>query len=134
LGTRADFYVGRGADAEWLGSVGQDGYPDGISDEILNATSEDEFRKAVADQKEDRHDFTSPEDGWPWLWDDSRTTDYAYAWDGKVLASHFGYEWFDPRGPEPEEESGKVVAVFPNMATRKNVTFGRRSGLIVVTR
>jgi hypothetical protein len=29
MGTRADFYVGRGKDAEWLGSVAFDGYPSG---------------------------------------------------------------------------------------------------------
>jgi hypothetical protein len=30
MGTRADFYVGRGPDAEWLGSVAMDGYPSGV--------------------------------------------------------------------------------------------------------
>ena len=27
MGTRADFYVGRGDAAEWIGSIAYDGYP-----------------------------------------------------------------------------------------------------------
>lgn len=30
MGTIADFYVGRGPKAEWIGSIAWDGYPDGI--------------------------------------------------------------------------------------------------------
>jgi hypothetical protein len=30
MGTRADFYIGRGTEAEWLGSVAWDGYPGGV--------------------------------------------------------------------------------------------------------
>lgn len=32
MSTRADFYVGRGAEAEWIGSISWDGYPDGVDD------------------------------------------------------------------------------------------------------
>ena len=35
MGTRADFYVGRGESAEWLGSVAWDGNPRGIDDPVL---------------------------------------------------------------------------------------------------
>lgn len=38
MGTRADFYVGRGKDAEWIGSVAFDGYPDGFErDDLFSA-------------------------------------------------------------------------------------------------
>ena len=40
MGTRADFYVGKGKDSEWLGSIAWDWYPDGIPDNILDAESE----------------------------------------------------------------------------------------------
>ena len=43
--------------------------------------------------------------------------------------------WFDPLGPAPgiqEPDLGKVV--FPDMAARKRVTLGKRSGLIVMER
>lgn len=141
MGTRADFYVGRGAEAEWLGSIAWDGYPDGIElqDEewppgqrLFDATTEDQFRNRVAAFFNGRNDVTLPKDGWPWPWDDSSTTDYAYAFDGgKVWASGFGHSWFDATQSEPEDETPKD-AVFPNMKDRANVTFGPRSGLLVI--
>lgn len=139
MGTRADFYVGRGENAEWLGSVGWDGYPSGVFTrdqpvEIL----EDSWREWVADFLA-REDGTKPEDGWPWPWEDSRTTDYAYAWDdGLLYASSFGTEWFvvdataDEWGESVDEGDGETVAVFPDMTARKAVTYGPRSGLIVI--
>jgi hypothetical protein len=134
MGTRADFYVGRGEDAEWIGSVAWDGYPDGFrKGGILNAATEDAFRAAVTRMLGRRDDATTPDLGWPWPWEDSRTTDYAYAFDsGKVWASCFGHEWFDPTKPEPEEDTPKS-AVFPDMSARKAATLGPRSGLLVLS-
>lgn len=161
MGTRADFYIGRGLDAEWLGSIAMDGYPSCIlpRDErktespftqglmrhlpqpwpvgagLFDSTTETEFRERVARVLQYRNDATTPADGWPWPWDDSRTTDYAYAFDGgRVWASPFGYAWFDPREPEPEEGDDEPVkvAVFPDMSARRAVTFGPRSGLLVM--
>lgn len=146
IGTRADFYVGRGETAEWLGSIAFDGYPEGVGHDkypagkrLLAATTEREYRQAVADFFAERGDqVTRPDQGWPWPWPDSRTTDYAYTFDeGRVLASDFGHAWFDPTAPrtdpelEAEERQGKV-AVFPNMKDRQKVTLGPRSGLIVM--
>ena len=134
MGTRADFYVGRGEEAEWLGSIAWDGYPDGIPDEIKTAANEAVFREAVEKMIQERDDGTHPRDGWPWPWEDSRTTDYAYAfYDGAVYASCFGSAWWEAtaEGPEHEEEDRKA-ATFPNMKERMNVNFGKRSGLIIV--
>jgi hypothetical protein len=146
MGTRADFYIGRGKDAEWLGSIAWDGYPDGLtadSDkcaedlnkvELLAATDGAGFRDALTSFLATRDDATYPNQGWPWPWNDSRTTDYAYAFDGgKVWASSFGGEWFDPLLPEPEDDEGEKVAVFPNMKQRKSLTLGKRSGLTTIT-
>ncbi len=44
MGTRADFYIGRGEKAEWLGSVAWDGYPTGILPELLKSESENDYR------------------------------------------------------------------------------------------
>ena len=132
MGTRADFYIGRGPNAEWLASIAWDGYPEGIRSTLLQATSEDEYRTQLEDFLASRGDVTRPADGWPWPWNDSRTTDYAYAFDGdKVHASRFGSIWFDPLN-EPEGDIEKD-AIFPDMSKCKNVTFGRRSGLIVIS-
>ena len=143
MGTRADFYIGRGANAEWLGSTAWDGYPDGIrphdkkkwpdGESLFDATTENVFRERLAAYFNDRRDVTMPSDGWPWPWNDSGTTDYAYAFDGgKVWASSFGCEWFDPLQEEPEDAK-EDAAVFPDMSARKNVKMsGPGSGLIVV--
>lgn len=134
MGTRADFYVGRGQDAEWLGSIAWDGYPDGLPEEILAITDETAYRAAVALFLKERDDGTVPEMGWPWPWTDSRTTDYAYAIDGeRVWASCFGYEWFDPTQPQPEDDDASKSAAFPDMTEQQNVTMGKRSGIMLIT-
>lgn len=117
MGTRADFYVGKGPDAEWLGSVGWDGY-EWAEDEknpIRKAKTEEEYRAAVATMLSGRDDSTTPDRGWPWPWDTSETTDYAYYFhEGAVKWENFGGEW-------------------PNMSKKKNVALGgNRSGLIII--
>ena len=47
MGTRADFYIGRGAEAEWLGSIAWDGYPGGIDAGIKEATDDAVYRQAI---------------------------------------------------------------------------------------
>lgn len=117
MGTRADFYIGRGQDAEWLGSVAWDGY-EWAEDEdcaLMTAKTPGEFRAAVAAIEAERDDFTTPAEGWPWPWDDSNTTDYAYVFhDGAVEIPRDRVEWL------------------PNMAARKNVQWGSKKGGILV--
>lgn len=146
MGTRADFYVGRGEQAEWLGSIAYDGYPDGVLDLSVSgdskylpvvAYSETGWRVAVAEFLAPRDDATEVDQGWPWPWDDSQTTDYAYAWDNdEVFVSSFGHAWFpiDALPPEDDDEDsalheGAKVATFPNMKDRQNVAWDNRSGL-----
>src|SRR6266446_6472207 len=94
MGTRADFYVGRGKQAEWLGSIAWDGYPKAIALDVLNARSEDEFREAVVHFLTPREDATAPDMGWPWPWEDSGTTDFSYAFArDRVWVSDFGHWW-----------------------------------------
>lgn len=152
MGTRADFYVGRGAQAEWLGSIAFDGHDENFKD-LLAAKSEIEFRQIVEKRlRED--DATLPAQGWPWPWEDSHTTDFAYAWDeGKAWATCFGHGWrtlddierheeayrrweaADDGSDEPECWSdSKASTVFPDMTSRAAVTHGPRSGLIVMIR
>lgn len=143
MGTRADFYVGRGEDAEWLGSIAWDGYPDGVfagASQLFTApVSAAEWRAWVQDLL-GREDGTTPELGWPWPWEDSRTTDYAYALDdGAIWGTSFGYAWFrvDPKVEnfgEPDDDPHVKTAVFPDMTSRKNVTYGKRSGVIIVSK
>lgn len=134
MGTRADFYVGRGVEAEWLGSFAWDGHPQGIDSAVLLAGTESTFREEVSQMLRGREDSTVPSQGWPWPWNDSRTTDFAYALDGDMVwSSLFSSEWFDPLQSMPEDLP-ENVAVFPDMSDRKNVARGfKRSGLIVMS-
>lgn len=132
MGTRADFYVGRGKDAEWLGSIAWDGYPDGIDSDVLYPKTEDEFRAAVLRFFTPRDDVSGPDHGWPWPWDNSQTTDYSYAWDdGEVWVTCFGYGWSRIDDYDPDDESTPPKVEFPDMSQKKNVAMDDRSGLII---
>lgn len=145
MGTRADFYVGRGQNATWLGSIAWDGYPEGITPvgnewpggvSLFDATTEGEFRARLALLFDGRKDVTLPAQGWPWPWKDSRTTDYAYAFhDGKVIAWCFGKPFdIEKRQDANDEDWDPPKDTFPNMEEDSNVSLGGpRSGLIVIT-
>lgn len=133
MGTRADFYVGKGKTAEWLGSIGWDGYPYGVADAVTKAVDEEAFRSAVKAFFETRDDVTLPEHGWPWPWNDSATTDYSYWYaDGKTWGSNFGRAFFACDQAEPEDASDFDAPEMPDMSTAKNVAFDKRSGVIVI--
>src|SRR5690349_19637733 len=150
MGTRADFYVGRGKNAEWLGSVGFDGYPENDAYRpICIQITEKGYRQKVAEELAGRDDATLPDQGWPWPWEDSGTTDVSYAFDGgKVYVTWFGHGWdsfaeYEARrkAEEEAEKKGKPLkerrerkkVEFPNMKDRQNVTYGHRSGALFLT-
>lgn len=116
MGTRADFYLGCGTDAMWLGSVAFDGYEwaEDRHSPLRKAITPQVFRDAVEAILSSREDATRPEQGWPWPWNTSATTDYAYYFHG-------GKTRFDHRND------------WPDMSACKSVTLGPRSGLIVIS-
>jgi len=131
MGTRADFYVGVGVNAEWLGSVAWDGYEwqEQLECPLMQATTEEQFREAVKDIAAKRKDWTSPDQGWPWPWDNSFTSDRTYAFtDGKTKDFYWGKEL-------PKEEDGELIKTveWPDMKGRKNVAYGNRSGRMIFT-
>ncbi len=132
MGTRADFYVGSGLDAEWVGSIAWDGHPESIDKDILCANTIDQYRAAIHKFLANRDDATTPNQGWPWPWDDSTITDYAYCFvENQVRAWVFGCGPFDPVVGEDVQISDQK-GLFPNMAERKNIALGLRSGLTIV--
>jgi hypothetical protein len=137
MGTRADFYLGKGLNSEWLGSIAWDGFPNNISRSLLKSNTLKKYEERLKKFFDNRDDVTLPKDGWPWPWNDSLTTDYSYAfYDDKVWCSCFGYFWFDPLGEYPDEDNypdlwKNKTCIFPNMNGQKNVTRGKRSGLIL---
>jgi hypothetical protein len=151
MGTRADFYVGKGAQAEWLGSKAFDGGLWGIPDMVLNSNTEEEYRTAIAEFFKGRKDVTHPEEGWPWPWEDSQTSDYAYTfapWDEGIetgcvwVAIGMPNRWLKVTEDEPEwddwdyeqQMSRLELCVHPNMKERMNVQWGEKSGLLIVRR
>lgn len=136
MGTRADFYVGNGSSARWKASIALDGYPEGIDGLLLGATSEEAYLTALRTFLADRRGVSGPDHGWPWPWDDSRLTDYAYCFVGDhVEAYAFGHGPFDPQGKEPEaKENEGEKAIFPDMKHVQNIAWDDRSGLIVIAR
>lgn len=117
MGTRADFYVGRGLEAVWIGSLEWDGYPDGIPESILNAGSESSFKTEVERYLSHRGDGILAEKGWPWSWSNSLNTPYTYAFDGdRVWASFYGSSWWSPPKKEPDHRTLKPKsALLPDM-------------------
>jgi hypothetical protein len=99
---RADFYVGRGESAEWLGSLRGTATPESFAERdhvgwwrpgLLDLLDEGAWVLAVR-QLLKRADAVRPVDGWPWAWPDSRLTDFAYSFhDGAVRITRFGQWW-----------------------------------------
>jgi len=134
MGTRADFYVGRGKDAEWIGSIAWDGYPDGIDDAVLSANSEAAYREAVEKFFSERDDVSRPADGWPWPWENSNTTDYAYAfYGGMVYGTCFGHGWWKATEESNADENKIPDSDWPDMTDKKRMAKGKRSGMILVS-
>lgn len=133
--TRADLYVGTGVEAEWLGSFAFDGYPTGRVIELTDCTNEETWREKVQVMLAKHTDSTFPHEGWPWPWNNGHLTDYSYTFaEGKVLYSRFGCPWRPIGEPLPEERDDDDVKVpFPDMTARKNVTYGKRSGIMLIT-
>jgi len=156
MGTRADFYLGRDpATMKWLGSTAFDGHPyHKRMKPICFLKSQTEYVAFVQGQEE-FGDFTKPEQGWPWPWNNSKLTDFPYTFDdGQVwVANEMAYEplvpefwipgvlaaeqdWPDENGPRDWSPRGNsyMEARFPDMTKIKKVAFGDRSGMIRMRR
>lgn len=118
MGSKADFYVGRGIQAEWLGSVGWDGVPAALPVSLLASQSEKDFRSEVSSMLIARADGIVTDSGWPWTWDTSHGTTYTYAFDqNRVWCSCYGSSWWKAAQPEPDHTTlARKAAKFPDMA------------------
>lgn len=116
MGTRADFYIGTGLEAEWLGSVAWDGdeWLENETVALRQAKTEMEFREEVKQILISREDATRPEMGWPWPWTTSETTDCVYWWDD----GWHGGEW-------------GADQTWPDQTAIQKTALNERSGLIV---
>lgn len=132
--TRADFYIAEDESCEitWLGSIGMDGYPEGIQKDTkvdLGATmNANMWRKVVADIFGVHPERTLPDMGWPWPWPNSSVTDYAYVWkNDQVYASCFGtrwsqfYIWVDDLYSDERDDLKPHTQLFPDMTSIQKV-------------
>ncbi|TBD84830.1 hypothetical protein [Rhizobium ruizarguesonis] len=93
MGTKADYYIGRGKRAEYLGSCGMNGRPEWQPESLLTAKDENAFRTAFEAIDSDCNTWPASR-GWPWSHHDSWDTDFSYAFDdGVVYVSFFGSDW-----------------------------------------
>ena len=95
---KADFYIGIGKNAKWIGSVIKYGHPTCGFDRILLLKNEIEYEETlIILLHKDNFGVIPEEDGWPHLWQDSQMTDYSYhLFNGKVWCSMMGGQLFDP--------------------------------------
>lgn len=129
MGTYADFYVGRGPKARWVGSIDSDGQPENMPKEIRRASTARAFRAAVRFRlrKMNRSPLggavVAGEGEWPHSWTNSAKSDFAYAFDrGLVYVSNFGGPWIpiaDLRRRPRKEDDSAVAVVFPEMTPGK---------------
>jgi hypothetical protein len=118
MGSKADFYVGRGYEAVWLGSIAWDGQPEDLPLELRTATEEESYTNFINKFLSTRGDAATPDNGWPWTWANSSNTNYSYAFDkGRVWVSCFGSSWFKASEEEPDHRTlTSKAAKFPDMS------------------
>lgn len=130
---KADFYIGLGDNARWLGSIATDGGPAEVGrvHDLFNTSgdvadyTEDSFTDAVArivrdvdadDDSKRQGWLAADDDVWPWPYPSSTLTDYTYAWnngcihvfeEGYMVAQHY------PNG-------ARRPSAFRNMNPRKH--------------
>lgn len=133
MGTPADFYIGKGKQARYLGTVYMDGYPKGLDRAVRNAKTPTEFRCAVNNMLLGGRSAGVPFEvqSEPEASRKDRTlVQYTYVFDnGKVQASHNGNRWFLASKKEPKESaehsmsfdegSEGVLANFNSLSARK---------------
>lgn len=92
MSTRADFYVKRGDEMEWCGSIQWSGNETAVPASVTQAVSELDFKEALESMFKNRSDAVKPPERWPWIWESSKLTDFAYIMredKGGVFISRF---------------------------------------------
>ena len=93
MGTRCDFYQGRGETARYLGSIGHDAYVDAMAERFAGVTDFASFEACLATVFKEYGEI-SAKNGWPWPWRTSATTDTVVAFDeGRCWTAHPSDRW-----------------------------------------
>ena len=76
---KADFYVGQGRQAEWIGSVSKCGEVWEVSPKIFLHVNQTMYEEAVIEYINFCEGIVANHScQWPWEWSDGRMTDYSY--------------------------------------------------------
>lgn len=104
---KADFYIGLGEDARWLGSISDHGAPCDVDNgyDLFNTSgaNDDYDERSFADAVSsivaaDGGHWAESGASWPWVYPTSTGTDYTYAWNngcihvferGYMVAQHY---------------------------------------------
>ncbi|MFI5593668.1 hypothetical protein ACIA5G_52200 [Amycolatopsis sp. NPDC051758] len=118
--TTHDFYLGRGADAEWVASIDLNHCACTSLAGIERVGTAEEFRRRVerlgdAVHRDEIGYATSPPLSiWSWLWPTSHGTDLTYAFDnGAVWTCQRGQRWSARAGQYIPPGPGESPVVFP---------------------
>lgn len=124
MATKADFYCGLETKRNWIGSLHNTGDIWSIPLKILIQVNKSMFEELTIDfLKEKGGSINDNGDKWPWLWSDSRITEYSYIFlpeYNKVFMSIMGNIFIDPikirQGEDIEaSNAGLGLPTFPCM-------------------
>ncbi len=125
MALRGDFYLGRGKQSVWLGSISHEVASHDLAHYFEGVTSELEFREALANVFLKYGEIKAAM-GWPWPWGTSAGTGLVGAFDdGHVWVCDYNRTWQSLSGTACTESSpnaGLTVAVFPDMASQEEAT------------
>src|SRR6184192_2715234 len=103
MSTKADFYIRQGTHTEWIGSLERDCDPETLKklssgEAVFQSRDVDSYRGSVTrllnKWEDDQRGFSHfPEDGWPWLWPDSTTSDWGYVLHSDHVDAIAGSDW-----------------------------------------
>ncbi|MFD4252484.1 hypothetical protein ACFWQL_22340 [Amycolatopsis thermoflava] len=118
--TTHDFYLGRGPDAEWIGSIHLGTCACHSVEQIWQAHAADEFTDLVnsflhAAEVGQAGEVTHRGRPWPWTWPTSHGTDYTHAFDtGTVWTARQGQRWAIRAGEYTPPRPGETPVVYPH--------------------
>jgi hypothetical protein len=136
MGTKADFYCGLESKRNWIGSLYKGGDIWNIPLEILIQVNKSMFEELTIDLlKEKGGSINDNRDKWPWLWSDSRLTDYSYIFlpkYNKVYMSIMGNIFVDPLKIRQGEdlETAHANLGFPQFPCMSKATHKKTEELI----
>jgi hypothetical protein len=97
---RADFYVGMGESADWIGSISKGGSIWEIPTDIIIQVNRVMFEEMCIEYIKSKQGVVANHIcQWPWDWEDSRLTSFAYIFSPeheKVYVSIEGNDLMDP--------------------------------------